>query len=363
MGEGSHGAFTLLEVILALSLSSLVMVAIGVAIDVQLRLLDTGRMQVEEAQLARALLSRMADDLRSTVLYDPMDIEALLTGVVAMPSEEELAALLEGGDLEAEEEEPDMDMATRTSSIPGLFGNDHMLQIDISRLPRLDEYEGLLDAGNEMLDDQACDVKTVTYYVVQNDPSMAAYATDEFEVRSGLVRIERNRATLAWEVGQDVGLDDRLSYGVDLEAEPIAPEVVGIQFAYFDGQEWFEEWDSILLGGLPVAIEITMAILPADTKADEMVVPTTAADFMATGQSPFLIFRQLVHLPMAQPASEGDMLEEAENLFEDSTSDTSDGVTRAGSGGISSGGSTGGMSAPSGGGGGGGMPSGPGGGR
>ncbi|MBM4090616.1 MAG: hypothetical protein FJ276_14530, partial [Planctomycetes bacterium] len=58
---------TLLELMLALALASFVLVAIGMAIDLHLKLLDSRRGSVERIQLARAVLQRIADDLRATI--------------------------------------------------------------------------------------------------------------------------------------------------------------------------------------------------------------------------------------------------------------------------------------------------------
>ena len=43
-----------------------------------------------------------------------------------------------------------------------------------------------------------------------------------------------------------------------------APEVVDCRFRYFDGTDWFDEWDSIQRSGLPTAIEVDLKLLPLD---------------------------------------------------------------------------------------------------
>ena len=61
--------FTLLELILALGLTVIVVGLVSMAVGTQLRLAAAGRAQVQEAQLARALLHRIADDLHNAVPY------------------------------------------------------------------------------------------------------------------------------------------------------------------------------------------------------------------------------------------------------------------------------------------------------
>jgi hypothetical protein len=67
---------TLLELILALGLSGLVLYAVAMSIDLHLRVLDVRRTNVEEAQVARAVLHMIANDLRSTVRQYRMDMSA-----------------------------------------------------------------------------------------------------------------------------------------------------------------------------------------------------------------------------------------------------------------------------------------------
>jgi len=59
--------FTLLEVFLTLVISAVLIAAITSALNIHLRITESGRTEVEQAQLARALLGRIADDLRIAV--------------------------------------------------------------------------------------------------------------------------------------------------------------------------------------------------------------------------------------------------------------------------------------------------------
>ena len=70
---------TLLELILALALSVLVLMAIGMAIDMHYRMFDVRRTSIEETHVARAVLRSIADDLRTAVQYIPPDLSGLET--------------------------------------------------------------------------------------------------------------------------------------------------------------------------------------------------------------------------------------------------------------------------------------------
>src|SRR4051812_9336357 len=63
-GEG-RPAFTLLEVMLAMAIGVVLLGALYVAINVQIRHAQSARVTVEESTLVRALFSRMAQDIRS----------------------------------------------------------------------------------------------------------------------------------------------------------------------------------------------------------------------------------------------------------------------------------------------------------
>jgi len=53
---------TLLELMLSMALTAVILVAIGMAIDLHLRMLDSRRGSVEKAQVARAILNQIAEE-------------------------------------------------------------------------------------------------------------------------------------------------------------------------------------------------------------------------------------------------------------------------------------------------------------
>jgi len=75
-----------------------------------------------------------------------------------------------------------------------------------------------------------------------------------------------------------------------------------LEFRYFDGLEWQIEWDSQEMGGLPVAVEITIGIDPAGGKDPETLDATEVNDLALADMSEFL-YRLVVHLPAAQPTA------------------------------------------------------------
>ena len=73
-----HAGYTLLEVILAMSLAVVVLGLVGVGIHVHVAVAAKSSDQVKEAQVARALLQRIADDLRNAVPFQPPRIVVLV---------------------------------------------------------------------------------------------------------------------------------------------------------------------------------------------------------------------------------------------------------------------------------------------
>ncbi len=299
-----------MEVMLALALSSLVLMIVGTAIDIHLRVLDSGRTKVEEAQLARAVLRQIADDLRSTVRYEPEDSGAStsnesaseefpeegdeLTGDETDPSEmgaDEMNFDEEPSDSMGDEEPTDLAESETPQTTPGLYGNLYQLQLDTSRLPRFDQF-GSVATVSDGLEGQIAgpisDVKTVTYYVNSDPTAQATSTTEPVPGGAGLVRREQDRATALW--ASDGGLLDPSASLL----EPLAPEVAAIEFQYYDGLEWIEEWDSALQGDLPKAVQIAVWIIPVSLRSNETDT-LSEADYM--------VYRLTVHLPMAGEGS------------------------------------------------------------
>ena len=100
-----------------------------------------------------------------------------------------------------------------------------------------------------------------------SDPNVAA---------QGLVRRELDRA-----VAEFASNSGSLSALLDA-GKVIAPEIVGVEFGYFDGVEWRMEWDTEVEGGLPVAIQVVLALESSAARraaeAQGLTVNSTAAN-------------------------------------------------------------------------------------
>jgi hypothetical protein len=94
----------------------------------------------------------------------------------------------------------------------------------------------------------------------------------------------------------DIGFGAEAESSTSEPVELLAPEVVEISFMYFDGTQWYEEWDSTLQQGLPVAIEIKLSLFRDILDSDE---PQRQIDEDALRRDPsrWVEYRLLVRVP------------------------------------------------------------------
>jgi hypothetical protein len=284
-------AFTLLELILALSLSVLIMMAIGMAVQVHLRFYDSRQNVLQESQMARAILRIVARDIRGVVMHYEQDVSGIETMLSSVSS-----AAVGGGDgsepgaggggegggaagggetgggtsagggttsgselIEGSSEPVDLSTTATLPTTPGIYGNQYQLQIDISRLPRLDEYQQAFEANpNAELVDIPSDVKTVSYFMTQTDSSSATTLDPLVEpdgtTIQGLVRRQLDRAITQY------AMTNASATSLMQSGDLLATEVARIEFQYFDGIEWRTEWDTEYEEGLPLAIQVLLYV-------------------------------------------------------------------------------------------------------
>lgn len=274
--RSSRRGFTLLELMLSLSLIVVATALVGSLMQLYSRDFATRGDDIRRQQLARSLLHMIADDIRSVVVeqeYDTSVLETLLgAGGDAAPSAELDASGLAGGSGETSALASGLDDTTETADVMdvlparamGIYGDQYSLLLDVSQVPRIDEYEGDVTAQTMgVLADIPGDLKSVTYFVQASTSQGVADEMSSFTLKdqteaysSGLIRraIDRRVADYAEEMG-DL---DRL----ERTGTVVAPEVVSVEFAYFDGVEWVYEWDSEQQG-LPWLVQILLAMQTA----------------------------------------------------------------------------------------------------
>ncbi len=285
-GEGGcrkHSAYTLLEVILALALTTVILGLIGMAMHIHLGVADKSRGQVEEAQLARTLLQHIAEDLRNSVPYSQangtLTMGGTSAGSTAATSTTAAASTASGTSTGS-------DSSDSGNLIPsGISGTAQCLQMDTTR--RVRPIGMAMPVNGDPADYMALsDVKTVTYSL--GDPGTATpLQRGDSSTGTGLYRREIDRT--AYVAAMQQGQSDLLTQGI----AKMAPEVANLQFTYYAGSTTYEQWDSNTEGGLPSAIRVAITIQRASPRP---ATPTAAAG----GAASFTVYDMLVDLPNAQ---------------------------------------------------------------
>jgi hypothetical protein len=199
--------------------------------------------------------------------------------------------------------------------MPGVYGNMYELQVDISRVPRYEEYAVIQADVNLQALRLLSDVKTVSYFLlgqtgspagglgmagmgIPTDPTSANYTMPGLppgQPLRGLGRRVVDRAATRY------AMNSAGNSFLDQQIELIAPEVMLIQFRYFDGLQWLSEWDSQQFGGLPMAVEIMLVLQSSEEAAEsDSLLTGLSFDETASQLDPNHVYRLVVHLPAAE---------------------------------------------------------------
>jgi prepilin-type N-terminal cleavage/methylation domain-containing protein len=248
-----RNGFTLLEVLLAMGVSLLLMGALYVAVDVQIRSAQVGRERVDDAVLARSILQRIRADLASALT----PIAADSTSSTASASADTTTDPSAGSSSTYT-----MSLDAVTPFNAGIEGEIDRLTMWIARVP------GATRPGSdaEGMPNGPPDIHRVTYWLAGD---------------RGLAAQDISRVTAD---DQSTQLPPDVP---DEDAAIIAPEVVNLEFWYFDGASWNDSWDGTMVGadgvapiGPPKAVKIVIEIrgISGSTRKFEHVVAIQTAN-------------------------------------------------------------------------------------
>jgi hypothetical protein len=271
---GARRAFTLLEVLLAVGLSLLLVLAIAMAIDLYRRMTTAAQDDLSEMRLVRAIFNKLEVDIRSVVPPQPIASATAATGSPGSTtggspastgsSSSQSTGSSGGGD-------PLQYVYSR--SVFGLYGDGDSLVLDTltpHRLPLSALQQTGAQASSQSNDSPSNlagvhgDMKVVGYFVLGEGTSPilptsagSGQLTPEGKVMSsGLARLEGERTAIGYAM--------ETSSTSSLNARIIAPEVQSIAFRYFDGSNWVSSWSGATAQALPQAVEIVITVGSSD---------------------------------------------------------------------------------------------------
>lgn len=281
-----RAAFTLLEVILALTLAVFLLGAIFTAMDQSWKMSASGREEMERSQLARALLRKISLDIRSIAYVPPPTTDS--TGATGSSTTSGGSSSSSGGTTAAAASAAGASStSTSTASEPtepspksiGIRGNAQRVEMHISRARRDLEFSAQVD-GNK-LQSRTSDLRAVTYQL-----SIAGSGAPLV----GLIRTEGDRMAVQ-QVEEKGGAAASMS-----AQQALSPEVNYLHFRFFDGRAWYATWDSEESARLPRAVEVTIGFAPPQTHVGPALRVAVSG---STNQ-----FRTVVLIPIADPLPE-----------------------------------------------------------
>ncbi len=230
-------ALTLLEVIIALSLTGVLLSGVYLFYSNTLRAREIADRLVADAQLSRITLARIADDLRNAGGYTP----GFGVGVT--------------GEIDK-------------------WGNG-VVKIYRQVLPENDCYAEY-DLLTDVLPPAKADVRLIEYRLIVDEENKDENGEP---LVHGLFRSEQ-KTLLQWVVMQTEGSDSMPDSALDegggegdmgadagpsgIEGELMAPEIKYLKFSFFDGRDWTDQWVGMDNQGnaLPQAVRITIGRYP-----------------------------------------------------------------------------------------------------
>jgi prepilin-type N-terminal cleavage/methylation domain-containing protein len=329
-----RGAYTLIEVLLAVAISSVLLAALYAALSLQIRGMNTGRGLVEQTAIVRSLFSRLDRDVSSSInLVDPARFRNLAatqaaaeaaatgmpatgaTGMTGMGGMTGMTGMTGTGGMTGMSGMTGRGGMTGMGGMGGLTGATGMggttgmasgtgMGTGMGTTPPAE--------GGDPLGSGSASINGIPLGVMGDSSTLHLFASKvPTEVYKGELVSDVRRISY-WLGGQNGGLcraevkvslsEEARALGVpegDESEHLLAPEVTAVAFQYFDGSGWQESWDSSQIGsdnatpiGPPRAIAIKLTIQPppisgtpqpTKTYRHVVVIPTANGQAMSTG--------------------------------------------------------------------------------
>lgn len=328
IADDRRAAYTMLELMIAVGLTSLLMIALFAALQQYFSLQLDSNEEITRQQIARSLLRQMTRDIQSVVFVKKLandETSGTSTSVsegssstssssgssgssgssssdsgtsggtgsssVSTGSASSSSGSLDGNSYGQSSIDPETVMTTYTN---GLVGTATDLQLFVSRPEKSLAYVASQDLTSTS--QRTSDLMIIRYLMAQSGGGGLASAIADKEsigTKSGPVGIAKLEGDL---YGLSTAVETSEESPQLAASKLLAKEVSGLQFRYYDGLSWQESWDSNALNEMPKAIEITLTIRNqedageafSDNVTDPYALPETT-------------HRMVVPIPVAEP--------------------------------------------------------------
>lgn len=292
-----RGGFTLLEILLSIGLMLLLVGAVAQAMRTYVTLSTLGREEVEQAQIGRAVLQQISRDIRCVFFLE-------------IPEEDLPVEGLGGEEIAAEDGLGLGDDTSGSTAVPpptGIIGTSTDLIIFVRQPDRRTEYVSREEMTSPK--DRVSDARLLQYFLaktggdgVSGEFARTSLGPGVVKDVVGLARMDGDQAVLTQALEENQ---------IDMQVECcqlLAREVVELEFAYFSGDEWLDEWDSEEQNKLPRAIEIKISV---QLQPEEDRSRFERPDPEVEEQEGFIRkYRRIVQIPVVPPVE----IEEEEEL-------------------------------------------------
>ena len=342
IAENRRAAYTRLELMIAVGLTSLLMIALFAALQQYFSLQLDSNEEITRQQIARSLLRQMTRDIQSVVFVKKLandETSGTSTSVSegsSSPSSSDgrsgssgnsssgtssgdsssgntssgsgtsggtgssssstgsassSSGSLDGNSYGQSSIDPETVMTTYTN---GLVGTATDLQLFVSRPEKSLAYVASQDLTSTS--QRTSDLMIIRYLMAQSGGGGLASAIADKEsigTKSGPVGIAKLEGDL---FGLSTAVETSEESPQLAASKLLAQEVSGLQFRYYDGLSWQESWDSNSLNEMPKAIEITLTLRNQEDAGEAF--SDNAADPYAL---PETTHRMVVPIPVAEP--------------------------------------------------------------
>jgi Tfp pilus assembly protein PilV len=276
-----QSAFTLIEILLALGLTITLLVVVYAALDLYRLTTSVGRERMEQAQLARAILSKIQLDIRS-VVYSADSSTSTYTG--GSSGESSSGSGSGGGSSSSgtsgSGSSDETDNLTEQMVDPadafadgatGILGDSQTLVLHVNQ-PTL-RVKLLTESVDSPVGERLSDLQSIAYFLAVSGAEglsglVGDVAAAESEETSGggsiqgLARLSGDRLAIQ-RADEEASLTTLATH-----TKLLAEEVNSLEFQYFDGTGWTDTWDSATQSSLPSAIRVIIGFRSPEEMAN-----------------------------------------------------------------------------------------------